>query len=213
LGREEACGKASDEIPLRVKGAGLVYVMGPSGAGKDSLMEAAARRLPRVRLARRLVAGNRGSGPCDLRVTAEEFARLLEAGGLLFHWRSHGLAYGIRGAEAQGIPPGGLVLVNGSREYLEEAFRLAPGLAACLVTAGREALRERLLKRGREGPEEIERRLLRGEKSYRIPEGARVAVIDNSGSLERAAREFCSLLERLSGENQGDPVTARAVTL
>jgi ribose 1,5-bisphosphokinase len=175
-----------------------VYLMGPSGAGKDSLMEAARVLSPRVVLARRHVTRREDGGQRDTAVTREEHARILEGGGYAFSWESHGLSYGIVREDVEEAGRGKVVVVNGSREYLEEAARRAPGLTACLVTADREARRERLTRRGREGGCEIEERLLRGDAEYRIPEGVMLVTIDNSGPPGAAAVEFVSMLSRLA---------------
>ena len=91
----------------------LIAVVGPSGAGKDTLMEAAVARSPHIRLARRTITrptdagGERFEG-----VTPEAFEILLRNRAFALHWQAHGLSYGIGRDQLQGD---GIVLFNGSR--------------------------------------------------------------------------------------------------
>ena len=85
------------------------------------------------------------------------------------------------------------VLVNGSRGYLPEARRRYPDLLAVLLTVEQDVLRERLLTRGRETPEQIEARLARNELfSGELDDYIR---LDNSASLERSVERLLQLLD------------------
>ena len=73
----------------------LVLVVGPSGAGKDTLLEAARQALaddPRFRFVRRVITRPADAGgEAHEAVTAEEFA----AREFALQWQAHGLSYGI----------------------------------------------------------------------------------------------------------------------
>src|SRR4029077_5712841 len=77
----------------------LILVVGPSGAGKDSIIAGAAdysRGNPRIVFARRVItrpvaAG--GENHCP--VSRTEFAEWREAGRLMLHWQAHGFDYGL----------------------------------------------------------------------------------------------------------------------
>jgi ribose 1,5-bisphosphokinase len=165
--------------------SGLYAIVGASGVGKDTLMEAARAHDPRIHLVRRVITRPAEAGGEDFEsVTEAEFARRLAAGDFVLHWRAHGLSYGIpaevRGMLAAGRP----VLFNGSRAALAEAARAFPELKVIHVTARPEVLRQRLLSRGRESAREIEKRLKRARVS--LPSGLEVLELDNSGDLETA---------------------------
>jgi ribose 1,5-bisphosphokinase len=165
--------------------SGLFAIVGPSGVGKDTLMEAARARDPRVHLVRRVITRPAQAGGEDFESISEaDFARRLDAGDFVLHWRAHGLSYGIpaevRGMLAAGRP----VLFNGSRAALGEAVRAFPELKVIHVTARPEVLRQRLLARGRESAREIEKRLERARVP--LPSGPEILELDNSGDLETA---------------------------
>ncbi|WP_207863293.1 phosphonate metabolism protein/1,5-bisphosphokinase (PRPP-forming) PhnN, partial [Pseudomonas sp. 71_D] len=142
----------------------LIYLIGPSGAGKDSLLDAARAPLAErgVRIARRVITRSAEAvGEAAQAVSAEEFARLEAEQAFALAWRANGLAYGIRAEIDAWLAAGEDVLVNGSRGYLPEARQRYPDLLAVLLTVEQDVLRERLLNRGRETPEQIEARLAR----------------------------------------------------
>jgi ribose 1,5-bisphosphokinase len=174
-----------------------VYLIGPSGAGKDTLMEAAAEADPRVRPARRFVT-RAGGGRWDVSVSRREFGEMLDAGLLLFHWESHGFSYGVPAEDERSLPPERVLIVNGSREYLGRAARIRPGIAAVMVTARQDVLRQRLTARGREAPDAIERRLARGAQAFAAPEGVAVYVLDNSGALRESVLAFLAIVSGMA---------------
>jgi len=175
--------------------SGLFAIVGPSGVGKDTLMEAARARDPRVHLVRRVITRPAAAGSEDFEAVSEaEFARRLAAGDFVLHWRAHGLSYGIP-ADVRGmLADGRTVLFNGSRGALAEAVRAFPGLKVVHVTARPDVLRQRLLARGRESAAEIEKRLQRARVP--LPFGLKRFELDNSGDLETA---LCALLDILRG--------------
>jgi len=162
--------------------SGIFAIVGPSGVGKDTLMEAVAARHPEVTLARRVITRPEAAGGEAFDgVDEAEFARRLARGDFALHWRAHGLAYGIPVTVRDRLAEGGTVLFNGSRAILAEAARAFPGLKVIHLTARPEVLAERLAGRGRETAEEIVKRLERARLA--LPEGLDVIEIDNSGDL------------------------------
>ncbi len=79
--------------------APLILVVGPSGAGKDALIDGARQRLTATGafyLTRRVVTRPLSAGGEDHEsVTAERFREMQAAGAFLLSWNAHGLAYGI----------------------------------------------------------------------------------------------------------------------
>jgi ribose 1,5-bisphosphokinase len=168
--------------------------VGPSGAGKDTVMGIARGRLadePRVHFVRRVI-----TRPADVNedhepVTAEEFATRVARGTVALHWCAHGLSYGLPAAALRRIDRGHVVVANISRGVL-------PGIAARFarhlvveVTAD-EALRAaRLAGRSRPTDGSLAARVARQVDFDR----ENTVVIDNSGdaavagaSLERLIR-------------------------
>jgi ribose 1,5-bisphosphokinase len=164
--------------------------MGPSGAGKDTLMAGAGKRLPgRLAVAERLVTRPCPNAAGDRFVTREVMGRLLREGRLALQWSCHGFDYGIEKSIESFLLEGTAVLVNGSRGYFTEALALYPALKPVLVTAEPGILRARLLERAREGGDSIRERLLRTDDSFALDLGG-IPVVDNSRDLEGALESF-----------------------
>lgn len=156
----------------------LILVVGPSGAGKDTLIDIARGHFAgdgRVLFARRLVTRTPGAGEAHGTLSETEFEAGRAAGRFPLWWRAHGLAYALGPEVAAQIASGGVVVANGSRATLEEARRRFARLCVVLVTAPPEVRAARLAARGRETEADIRERLVRQPELALTPD----LVIDN----------------------------------
>lgn len=174
----------------------MVVVVGPSGAGKDSVMAYAARHFSgesRVAFVRRVITRRADAGgEAHEAIDADGFRRRAAEGAFAVSWQAHGLSYGIP-RETLGRLAGGMTLVaNGSRAALADFAKAFPRLKVVLITARPDVLAARLAARGRESGEAIARRLERAGPE--IVPTADTVVIDNSGPLEEAGEAFVDLL-------------------
>ncbi|MBV0891463.1 phosphonate metabolism protein/1,5-bisphosphokinase (PRPP-forming) PhnN [Paracoccus sp. Z118] len=169
-------------------------IVGPSGAGKDSVMAAVAAARPDVLLARRVVTRPADpTEPFEPRSRAG-FAADRAAGRFVLDWDSHGLSYGVPIAARDAQLSGRVLLVNLSRAVLPQAALALAPLEVIHLDASAEVLAQRLTARGREDAGDIGKRL-RGAAAP-LPEVAGLAVhrIDNSGPLDHAVRAVLALL-------------------
>lgn len=177
--------------------ARLVYVVGPSGAGKDSLLGWVAQRLGAgsdVAFARRTITrATQTDGEQHESIDTDSFMRLHEAGAFGMAWQANGLRYGVRRAALPPLAVARQVIVNGSRGYLDEARQRYPGLTIVHVTAGIDTLRQRLLARGRESAEMVEARVRRAMDAH-LPPGPGVVEIRNDRALSLAGEELLAAL-------------------
>jgi phosphonate metabolism protein PhnN/1,5-bisphosphokinase (PRPP-forming) len=173
----------------------LVLVVGPSGAGKDSLIAWCRAHLSgndAVVFPRRVVTRPADAGAEDHDVASEaKFAAALARGTFALHWRAHGLGYGIPATIASDLEAGRNVVVNVSRAVLDEARERFPPVRVAVVTAPPEVLAERLRRRNREDVEDIAARLARAA-AY-APAGPDVVIIDNGGSLDAAGAALAAV--------------------
>ncbi len=169
-------------------------VVGPSGAGKDTLMAAAARVRPDLVLIRRVITRPEAAGGEDFEgVTEAEFARRNAAGDFALDWQAHGLCYGIPACINADLQAGRCVLFNGSRAALPAAQTRFPGLAVIHVTASVRVLAARLAQRGRETAADIAERLERAP--FALPHGLDVRVVVNDGTLDQGIARFLTALQ------------------
>lgn len=182
--------------------ARLIYVIGPSGSGKDSLLRYARQRLadePGLVFAHRYITRPADvGGENHVALTPAEFATRQRNRLFALAWHSHGHAYGVGIEIHQWLAKGASVVVNGSRGAMAEARQRFPELLPVTIDVPYEVLRERLLARGREDLNTIEQRLAR----HRAMQGQPVAgtVITNDGPLERAGEALLDLLRQHAGQ-------------
>ena len=181
----------------------LIYTVGPSGVGKDSLLNGlrqhidAMEKRPALHFAKRTITRNHDKSNEDHEaVNVAKFAKLQEEKAFALVWVANGLHYGIRHTELAPVDKGAWVIVNGSRAYLDEARIRLPGLTVLHITAPIEVLRQRLLARGRESEEIIEQRLLRAQSVLLGPQDL---CLSNGGSLEASGLALRHLLQQHTG--------------
>lgn len=154
----------SDAILPRIAGAHrLVVVVGPSGAGKDSVLRAwrgtAGAQAPA--LARRVITRAPDDSEAHEAATPGDFAALRARGLLATWWQAHGLDYGVRASELAPLAQGRWVWLNGSRAHLPALRAQAPGLRVVSVSAPAHVLAARLAARAREDAPARDARLAR----------------------------------------------------
>lgn len=175
----------------------LFYVVGPSGAGKDALLEYVKTRLADdrpVAFAHRYITRSSDSGGENHVALDElEFARREHTGAFAMSWQSHGYRYGI-GVEIDHWLARGLdVVVNGSRAYLPQAHARYPRMIVIWIKAPVDVLEARLRRRGRENDDDVRLRLARAEK-FEMPQNINVIEIMNDAALPRAGEQLLGLL-------------------
>lgn len=171
----------------------LIAVVGPSGAGKDTLIRGALLRDPSLCWARRAITRPAsGTEPFES-LSEAEFDAGLRANRFALHWHAHGLRYAVAHAQLQPMEAGVTVLLNGSRAALPEVWARFPALRVIEVTAPPDVLRTRLAARGRESAEQIAARVARDPAP--LPEGLPVAQVLNDGPVETGVSRFLAALQ------------------
>ena len=174
----------------------LILVVGPSGAGKDSLIAWCRARFAgnaAIVFPRRIITRAAADSSEDHDIISEsEYRQQAGLGGFALHWRAHGLGYGIPASIAEDLTAGRSVVVNVSRAVLDEARHLYPPVTVVSVTVPPEVLAERLRRRRRETEEDITGRLARAG-AYDVT-GPDVVALDNSGSLDAAGSRLAAII-------------------
>lgn len=195
-------GAKENELPENkpVSAGTLFAVVGPSGAGKDTLIDLARQLLEgddNWHFARRhITRGANSVGENHINVTEREFDALTVQNAFVLHWQAHGLHYGI----AQGIrtltEQGVNVVVNLSRGAIGDAVERFPHVHVIHVTASQSIIEERLRQRGRETLLDIEERMSRsvGDLGTIAP----VSEIINDREVSVGVEQFMTIL---SGKN------------
>lgn len=176
----------------------LVYLIGPSGAGKDSLLAyaRAAERQGIVFAHRYITRPAAAGGENHVELSPADFARRRAAGCFALDWHSHGHDYGL-GVELDLWQARGLsVVANGSRRALPAAAARYPDLLPVLLQVAPAVLAERLRRRERASDGDLAGRLAQAE-ALPVSHPALV-VLDNNGPLAVAGAAFVALLRILA---------------
>lgn len=170
-----------------------IFVCGPSGAGKDSVIASAQHTLSAhtgIVFARRMVTRALQSGSDHDPVAEQDFHALVSAGGLRWHWQAHGFHYGIAQHYAAQVQAGRLVVVNGSRAHVR-GLPPSPELRVVQVTASPGQLAARLARRGRDGARAVSERLARNTGFIGMSADC---VIVNDAELSAAGQRLADYL-------------------
>ncbi|WP_343465094.1 ribose 1,5-bisphosphokinase [Pantoea sp.] len=173
--------------------ARLIWLTGPSGAGKDSLLNALrAAPPPQLLVAHRYITRPADAGGENhVALTCAEFRRREALGLFAISWQAHGLHYALGLEIDLWLARGLTVLVNGSRQHLpvvqqHYGARVLP-LALQVSPA---VLAQRLRQRGRETEAEITQRLARAAE----PLPAHCHTLNNDGDLTETVHQLRQLL-------------------
>lgn len=174
----------------------LFYVIGASGAGKDTLMTYARTKIngekPVLFAHRYITRQPDAGGENHVYLTAEEFKLRAEAGFFALFWESHDKHYGVGTEINKWLQQGFSVVVNGSRQYLPIAKQLYPDLVVVMICASPEVIAQRLAGRGRESAEEIEKRIKRSDEISGDLSGC--LHIENNDSIESAGDRLIDII-------------------
>jgi phosphonate metabolism protein PhnN/1,5-bisphosphokinase (PRPP-forming) len=143
----------------------LLVIVGPSGAGKDTVMTAWRQRAAELgeslHIARRAITRPaEAGGEAHEALSDVQWQAACDANAFAVHWCANGLAYGVRRRELDALAAG-IVLLNGSRAALPAIRARAPQCRVIHITASPAVLAQRLQARGREDAQAIQRRLTR----------------------------------------------------
>lgn len=173
----------------------LIWLMGPSGSGKDSLLEVLRQQgLQQLLVAHRYITRPANAG-CENHIALSEQEFFTRAGHnlLALSWHANGFYYGVGVEIDLWLHAGFDVIVNGSRAHLPQAqARYADALLPVCLQVSPDILRARLQARGRENGAEIAARL---ERAARYAPSA-CHMLNNDGSLLQSVESLLELMGR-----------------
>jgi guanylate kinase len=196
----------------------VFVITGPSGVGKGTLIRGLLERVPELELS--VSATTRPPRPGEVSGTdyhfmdSAEFARRVASDEFVEHATYSGSEYGTLRSEldrrlSNGTPVVLEIELQGARQVREA---VPEALAVFIAPPSREALRTRLVGRGTDAPDEIERRMRTAERELEAqPEFAHVVVNDRlehaTAELERIVRDALawkgSRAANLKGPDEG----------
>ncbi|SEE27738.1 phosphonate metabolism protein/1,5-bisphosphokinase (PRPP-forming) PhnN [Bradyrhizobium erythrophlei] len=173
----------------------LILVVGPSGAGKDTLLglaKAACADDRDIVFPRRLITRQASASEDNEEVSAEAFQRAAAAGDYAMHWEAHGHRYALSCAINDEIRAGRTVIANVSRTVIAAARRNYANAVVVSITAPPDVLAARLAARARSSDGLLAQRLARTvDESASTPD----FTIVNSGTADYHARQLVRIIK------------------
>ncbi|MEM7496549.1 MAG: phosphonate metabolism protein/1,5-bisphosphokinase (PRPP-forming) PhnN [Pseudomonadota bacterium] len=173
-----------------------MLVVGPSGAGKDTLLDRARACLagrPGLRFARRAITRPADAGgEAHEALSAAAFEAQAAAGGFFAHWQAHGLGYGLPAEIADWLAAGETVVANGSRAAAPAIAARCAILEIVHIDASPAVIAARLSARGRETAGEIAAR--RAREVPPLPADVPVRRIVNDGTADEGAAKLVAAI-------------------
>jgi len=179
--------------------AGVFVITGPSGVGKGTLIRGLMEQLPQLELS--VSATTRAPRPGERDgveyhfLSPEEFERRVASGEFVEHAHYAGRSYGTLRSELErrvraGVPVVLEIEVQGARQV---RAAMPEAVQVFIAPPSLPALRTRLIGRGTDDPEEVERRLQVAEQELAAqPEFEHVVVNDR---LDEALGRLAAIVE------------------
>jgi ribose 1,5-bisphosphokinase len=173
----------------------LILVVGPSGAGKDTLLglaRAACADDPTIVFPRRVITREASASEDNEEVSAEAFREALAHDEYAMHWEAHGHRYALRRTIDDDIGAGRTVVANVSRTVIPAMRNAYADVVVVSITAPPDVLAARIAMRARGSDGRIEQRLGRTvNESAAAPD----LTIINVGSAEYHSRQLVRIIK------------------
>jgi ribose 1,5-bisphosphokinase len=173
----------------------LVLVVGPSGAGKDTLLglaRAACADDGDIVFPRRVITREASASEENEEVSLGTFQEALARGEYAMHWEAHGHCYALSRAIDDEIRAGRTIVANVSRTVIGAMRRAYTDVMVVSITAPPDVLAERIAMRRRSSDGKLDARLGRTvEDEAAAPD----VTIVNTGSAEYHARQLVRVIK------------------
>jgi ribose 1,5-bisphosphokinase len=181
--------------PAMIGPGRFILVVGPSGAGKDTLIglaRAACADDGNVVFPRRVVTREASAFEDNEQIGLDAFRQASTRGDFAVHWEAHDHCYALPRAIDDDIRAGRTVVANVSRTVVDAIRRGYADVTVVSITAPPDVLAKRLAARSRSSDGQIEHRLSRAADDVATTPDVTIA---NVGRVEDHARELVQVIK------------------
>lgn len=199
--------------PADEEGRGILFVVSsPSGGGKGTLIQRMLNQVPNLSYSVSFTTRTPRNGEVDGReyffVTPEKFERMVEANEFLEWATVHGKLYGTSSSQvAREISEGRDIVLEVDVQGAASIRNLMPdSVSVFILPPSFEVLRQRLLDRGTDSPEELDLRLRNAPTELKDYSAFQYLIINDDA--DRAAEQLSAIVhaERARLHRQGPRV-------
>lgn len=169
----------------------IILIVGASGVGKDSLIKEAKKELKnKFNFIRRYITRKPDKNEKNYFLEDSAFKLLKENDYFISSWEAHGNFYGI----SKDTIKKETNIISISRSKIDDFEKVFDNVYVINITLNKEELKNRLIKRGRETKEEIQKRL---DRSYDKIEAKKLINFENDKPFEESKKTFIRLLKEI----------------
>jgi ribose 1,5-bisphosphokinase len=176
----------------------MFLLVGNSGSGKDSILAWAKEHWTgskqQLLVAQRYIT--RPESPETekfISVSVAEFESMEKKGEFALKWISYDMHYGVKKDIIKDLGKGHLVVVNVSRQIIDETRKKYPGVKVIFVQVPIDTIVKRIQDRGRESGDQVQARVQRAKENETLP-GADF-IVENTGTIEDGGKKLLAYLE------------------
>ncbi len=180
----------------------LVFLVGNSGSGKDSLLKEAIKNWPPfaspIKIPRRFITRSPHDSEPFHSLSKQEFIELKQKNFFCLTWHIYGLDYGISNEIDDWLKYGDIVIINVSRSIIAQAKNKYPDLKVVFIKVPFEVTLNRIKQRGRESEDDpiFKARLERAKINQDIPDAD--FIIENTNSIQTGGLKLRDYLLQFS---------------
>lgn len=169
----------------------IILIVGASGVGKDTLIKEAKKDLKKeFNFVRRYITRKPDKSEKNYFLENSAFELLKENDFFISSWNAHENFYGI----SQNSIKNKTNIISISRSKIEDFEKNFKDVYVINITLNEKDLKKRLIKRGRESVEEIQKRL---NRKYDKIEAKNLINFENNKSYEDGRKDFIKLLKEI----------------
>jgi len=170
----------------------IILIVGASGVGKDSLIKEAKKELKEDYIfIRRYITRKPDKSEKNFFLENNAFKLLKKNNYFISSWEAHGNFYGISNESIKKR----MNIISISRSKINDFEKVFDNVFVINITLNKDELKNRLIKRGRETLEEIQKRL---ERNYDKIEARNLINFENDKSFEESKEAFIKLLKEIN---------------
>lgn len=171
----------------------LYLIIGPTGSGKQALIDAVLETRPDIRRAPLIVTADRSDNTCVVgAIPPDRFLNLIRREAFALQWDSDGFRYGLTHDATRQLRDGQSLILSCDSFVIEKARELYPNVRSIYITARMDVLRRRLASMAYGSDTEIDMHLAQSARLR--PRDAEVTTVDTSDSIAAGAKALMAAI-------------------